>query len=803
MSLTARMKWTIPTEDADPWYDALTALIGQQDASAYAAREDRNIVLMGGGDITWTLLTGILSWTEPLRVFSPVSGFQCIVAAGNVQLDQSGKLLHAPLVRYPTGGNKTITAAVASQVPDVNPNDQLLFAVRYGDKVYWRNGLVLSDGMTITDMSGAFSAGGDLSGTPSDQTVVGIQGRAVDPTAPTLGQVMKWLGASWGPGEDLQGIISTLVFRPAGTQTGNVYTSWSDLMTEFGSLAGPVWIQIEGESDIPSGTWDLEGRALLRSRQDGARPTLRLLSGAQLENPAALQHLAVRSESTSTGFIYLQSGGHCYVDDCSFVTESSDQALIRQVIGHKLYFHNSSMVEFGESTPVLQAVGANGVNVEIYLQGFSAIGDNCFGDAADIDVWIEGGWATCGTVHAEHTGSLTIYEPPGAVANTLVLAPGYLGSASNTYDNWADLYAVLSSISGPRVVQFDDHYTDGATILIPSGTYDLGMDTVLEARSGDYVTTRVKVQMQDGAVFENLGRLRGIVLESVSSSPVLAYSPVVTGRGNHLVLEGMARLVNSGTASDAFCDVPPNGLVVSLEGSSEIESVGMLPVFDCQLASGPLVIVAEDSAIVGAAVIATAPGAQVTIYSLTSGSRFSHNLTNVTYVDLAGKRERHLLVKGITSNATATPGTAGVAYLDQRELHGILSAFILATVAKVTYRVVMATTSGTAGYEAYMDLYDVNGVVSAGTPGIVPGSQMNTASSSPPPDGPTPNALVLSTYETDITSVFFGGGWTGPGVFEARLWIATAGGGNSAMCASAELIFSWQGKNAEVAAPIA
>lgn len=187
MPLTSRMKWTVPSENADPWYDAFVALFGEMDASAYASREDRNIILMGGGDITWALSTGILSWTEPLRVFSPVSGFQCIVAAGYVQLDQSGKLLHAPLVRYPTGSNKTIIAAVASQVPVmVSGNDQLLFAVRYGNLIYWRNGLVMQDGDVVTNFrpeygggGGSITLGGDLTDwipTPDDshQRVVGF-----------------------------------------------------------------------------------------------------------------------------------------------------------------------------------------------------------------------------------------------------------------------------------------------------------------------------------------------------------------------------------------------------------------------------------------------------------------------------------------------------------------------------------------------------------------------------------------------------------------------------------------------------
>lgn len=45
-----------------------------------------------------------------------------------------------------------------------------------------------------------FQAGNDLSGTTTSQTVVGIQGRAVDATAPATGEAIVWGGSQWAPG---------------------------------------------------------------------------------------------------------------------------------------------------------------------------------------------------------------------------------------------------------------------------------------------------------------------------------------------------------------------------------------------------------------------------------------------------------------------------------------------------------------------------------------------------------------------------------------------------------------------------
>jgi hypothetical protein len=144
-----------------------------------------------------------------------------------------------------------------------------------------------------------------------------------------------------------------------------------------------------------------------------------------------------------------------------------------------------------------------------------------------------------------------------------------------------------------------------------------------------------------------------------------------------------------------------------------------------------------------------------------------------------------LLVKGVETATVAIPVAVGTAYIAANE--------IPSTTYTVKFRVIMESTSGSAGYEAYMDVYDINGVLNGGTPAVVSGSQLDTATGSPPAGGPTPNQLVASAYETDVTAAFASLSSGGPGVFEARLWIGGEGGGNSVSCKSAELIFTWGG----------
>ena len=72
-----------------------------------------------------------------------------------------------------------------------------------------------------TSGGGGFTAGGDLSGTNTNQTVIGLQTHAVSTTAPTNGQVLTWVSANndWEPASPA---VAPAVVRevPAGTLDG-------------------------------------------------------------------------------------------------------------------------------------------------------------------------------------------------------------------------------------------------------------------------------------------------------------------------------------------------------------------------------------------------------------------------------------------------------------------------------------------------------------------------------------------------------------------------------------------------------
>lgn len=90
-----------------------------------------------------------------------------------------------------------------------------------------------------TALSGAFAAGGDLSGSSSSQTVIGLRGVSVANTSPTVGQILTYDGSQWHPatfntgsftaGGDLTGsssdqkVIGITGFDDNGVQTANAF----------------------------------------------------------------------------------------------------------------------------------------------------------------------------------------------------------------------------------------------------------------------------------------------------------------------------------------------------------------------------------------------------------------------------------------------------------------------------------------------------------------------------------------------------------------------------------------------------
>ena len=141
-----RMEWTYPAEDDDPWFDRFVSLVQAMDASGYASREDRQMILAEGGLISWDSATG-LTWNSEIWITAPITGFSWRVQPQVSPLAiAEGEVLYVSLNRGPLT-NTALTAAVGVTLPSTD--SALAVAVRIGTKIYWRNGLALSDGNTF------------------------------------------------------------------------------------------------------------------------------------------------------------------------------------------------------------------------------------------------------------------------------------------------------------------------------------------------------------------------------------------------------------------------------------------------------------------------------------------------------------------------------------------------------------------------------------------------------------------------------------------------------------------------------
>jgi len=108
-------------------------------------------------------------------------------------------------------------------------------------------------GITAVTATGGFTAGGDLSGTSTNQTVVGIQGNAALSCTPGIGQVLTW---AVGGGE----VIST--GWTAQDPTGGGFTADGDL------TGTSIEQTVASINRIPSPDSALAGRGLIVAPQD-------------------------------------------------------------------------------------------------------------------------------------------------------------------------------------------------------------------------------------------------------------------------------------------------------------------------------------------------------------------------------------------------------------------------------------------------------------------------------------------------------------------------------------------------------
>jgi hypothetical protein len=159
MPNTPRIPIPYPDHNSNPWDDQFKAMVLAIDATAYCPREDRNIIIFGGGTMSFSAGTGVLSWTGEIDLFASVTGHLWGIAPGSVTL-QDGQIFYITISRAPQ--NNAIYAPIVGFTTPNEPDgdDQLLIGLRKGSVVHFRNGMVILSGQSqnIFDSNG-FSGG--------------------------------------------------------------------------------------------------------------------------------------------------------------------------------------------------------------------------------------------------------------------------------------------------------------------------------------------------------------------------------------------------------------------------------------------------------------------------------------------------------------------------------------------------------------------------------------------------------------------------------------------------------------------
>jgi len=183
---------------------------------------------------------------------------------------------------------------------------------------------------------GNFTAGGDLSGSSTSQTVIGLQGKPVSTTTPLTNQVLTWNGTFWTPTNvsSTGGIssingLSNATTSIVGAGTVTVSTSSPNTITITGTGSGAIAI-----NSLATSTFQIQGTANQITVATSS-PNIISLSLPQNIGTTSIPTfggLFLNGNATTTGNLVvlgslLDAGGNPYVTSTSVGASSSTNSL--------------------------------------------------------------------------------------------------------------------------------------------------------------------------------------------------------------------------------------------------------------------------------------------------------------------------------------------------------------------------------------------------------------------------------------------------------------------------------------------
>lgn len=198
MPQTPRNSWPFPAEGQDPFWDDFQAFADACDASVFAVKETSNLVLMGGGTITFSAGLGTISWSADIIVQAATTGFTSAIpglgTGGSIALADL-QFLYVQLTRAPQSAQALVPKVGSKLDPG---DDYFVLAFRSSNKIYWRNGVVQSDGQELTDFASGGDLAGDVTGAARHNTVARVRGAKVQTQGVQLqlGKVLEVVAGS-------------------------------------------------------------------------------------------------------------------------------------------------------------------------------------------------------------------------------------------------------------------------------------------------------------------------------------------------------------------------------------------------------------------------------------------------------------------------------------------------------------------------------------------------------------------------------------------------------------------------------
>ena len=187
-------------------------------------------------------------------------------------------------------------------------------------------------------------------------------------------------GTPGSPGSDGNAI---LIYKPGGTASGNVYTSWTALMAKRATIPFPMTIVIDDSIVSPApvdvGIWDLTLNTTIHGYRftehlgnvnPASAPRLSIPNNAILLNPYAFKNVGVTGFAQtgySIDFTNPSGGSNIIAENTQFYNDSTATAPTIHAAGGAIQLYgNSRIVQNGNGSFVVSNTAIHPVVIELY-----------------------------------------------------------------------------------------------------------------------------------------------------------------------------------------------------------------------------------------------------------------------------------------------------------------------------------------------------------------------------------------------------------------------------------------------------